>query len=261
MRLALILEYDGAEFSGSQFQRNARTVQGVSEQALATIFGDDVTRLSLASRTDAGVHAIGQVASFDVETRMAADELRRAMNGNLPRDISVRHIQRVDGGFDPRRHAIAREYRYVINDCETSSPLRRRYEYQVGRHLDVNAMMLAAQRFIGTHDFESFAASTTDERSTVRHVVSASVVRNHDDRVLFDIRANAFVRQQIRRMAAALIAVGGGSRTEEWIVSLIASPERNAATQNAPPHGLTLRRVIYPPGTMSDVGSNDGTSS
>ena len=260
MRLALILEYDGTEFSGSQFQLNARTVQGVLEQALSTIFGGAAGRISLASRTDAGVHALGQVGSFDIETRMTIAELHRAMNGNLPRDVSVKKVLPVQDDFDPRRHAIAREYRYVINDDATPSPLRRRYEYHVQRPLDVEAMSLVAQHFIGTHDFESFAASTTDEGSTVRCVESASVKRNRKGRIVFDIRANAFVRQQIRRMVAALITVGSGSRPPEWIAKLIASPARNAAAQNAPPHGLTLMRVLYPPETLPVGGSADDVS-
>ena len=261
MRLALILEYDGAEFSGSQFQLNARTVQGVLEQALTTIFGGAASRISLASRTDAGVHALGQVGSFDVETSMTAAELHRAMNGNLPRDVSIKNVLRAQDDFDPRRHAVAREYRYVINDDATPSPLRRRYEYHVQRTLDVEAMSLVARYFVGTHDFESFAASTADEASTVRCVESASVKRNRKGRIVFDIRANAFVRQQIRRMTAALIAVGSGSQPPEWIANLIASPARNATTQNAPPHGLTLMRVLYPPETLPIDGSADGASS
>ncbi len=261
MRFALILEYDGAEFSGSQFQLNARTVQGVLEEALTTIFGVFASRISLASRTDAGVHALGQVASFDVETRMTVAELHRAMNGNLPLDVSVKNVLPVKDDFDPRRNASAREYRYVINDGATPSPLRRRYEYHVRRPLDVETMSLVAQRFVGTHDFESFVASTTDDGSTVRRVESASIRRNREDRIVFDIRANAFVRQQIRRMVAALIAVGTGSRPPEWIAKLIASPAPNAAAQNAPPHGLTLMRVLYPPETLPVGGSADGVSS
>ena len=256
MRLALILEYDGAQFSGSQFQLNTRTVQGTLEQALNTIFADEVSRASFASRTDAGVHAIGQVATFDVNTRMPLNQLRRAINGNLPRDVTVKQVKQVNNDFDPRRDAILREYRYIINDDPTPSPLRRQYECNVQRPLDVNAMMIASQHFVGTHDFESFAASTTDTGSTVRHVLSASAIRNPEDRIVFDIRANAFVRQQIRRMVAALIAVGKGSHTEQWIASLIDSPQRNAIPQNAPPHGLTLMRIIYPSGAMSNSGSN-----
>ncbi len=247
MRTALIVEYDGADFSGSQFQLNARTVQGELESAAATIFGDDAGRISLASRTDAGVHAFGQVASLDIETRMPVDEIRDAMNGNLPPDISVKHVKRVRQDFDPRRDAVAREYRYIINDGPASSPIRRRREYHLKRRLEVALMTNAARHFIGVHDFASFAATTTDHGSTIRVMETVVVKRNSENRIVFDFRANAFVRQQIRRIVSALIAVGNSSKTEDWIASLIHSPKRGAATQNAPPHGLTLMRIDYGP--------------
>lgn len=257
MRIALIVEYDGADFSGSQFQINARTVQGELETAAATIFGNNVGgRISLASRTDAGVHAVGQVATLDVETEMPDEEMRSAMNGNLPADVGVNLVRRVHDDFDPRRDAIAREYSYTINDGPTHSPIRRRFEYHVNRRLDVTAMADAACNFIGDHDFASFAASTTHPVSTVRQVESATVTRTSTNRIVFDIRANAFVRQQIRRMVAALIAVGNGSRNEEWIMSLLNRPKRDSASQNAPPHGLTLLRVLYSPDLSLEIDSS-----
>ena len=245
MRLALIVEYDGTDFSGSQFQLNARTVQGSLENALGTIFGELVGRVQMASRTDTGVHALGQVASIDVDSKMSADEVRSAINGNLPEDVSVHHVIEVPETFDPRRSAIAREYRYVINDGAAHSATRRRYEYHVRRPLDVGAMDDTSQIFLGVHDFASFAAASSDTSSTIRHVESAKVARMDDGRIAFDIRANAFVRQQIRRMVATLIAVGDSSKSSEWVSSLLASRRSGAATQNAPPHGLTLMRVIY----------------
>ena len=256
MRIALIIEYDGADFSGSQFQLNARTVQGELETAAATIFGRNVSRISLASRTDAGVHAFGQVASLDVDTDMPDEEMRRAMNGNLPDDVCVKLVRRVQDDFDPRRDAVAREYRYAINDGPTHSPTHRRREYHVNRRLDVAAMADAARNFVGVHDFASFAASTTHSVSTVRQVESATVTRTSINRIAFDIRANAFVRQQIRRMVAALIAVGNGSRNEDWIMSLINRPRRDSSSQNAPPHGLTLVRVIYGPDIPLEFNPN-----
>ncbi len=257
MRRALIVEYDGADFSGSQFQLNARTVQGELETAAATIFGENVSRINLASRTDAGVHAFGQVASLDVDTDMPDEEMRSAMNGNLPADVCVNLVRSVPDDFDPRRDAIAREYSYRINDGPTHSPIRRRREYHVNRRLDVTAMAGAARNFIGVHDFASFSASTTHPVSTVRQVESATLTRISTNRIAFDIRANAFVRQQIRRMVAALIAVGKGSRNEDWIMSLINCPSRDLASQNAPPHGLTLMRVVYSPDLSLGVDGDE----
>ena len=247
MRFALIVEYDGAEFNGSQFQLNARTVQAELERAATTIFGTRISRVRMASRTDAGVHAFAQVAAVDAETEMPADEMRRAFNGNLPEDVAVKGVRPVSFDFDPRRSATAREYRYLMNDSLTRSPLNRRYEYATRRRLDSDAMSAAAEMFVGTHDFESFGAASTDNGSTIRRIESARIYRIGDGRIVFDVRANAFLRQQIRRMAAALIAVGDGSKSSEWLKSLIESPRPNGATQNAPPHALTLVRVEYDP--------------
>lgn len=246
MRFALVVEYDGTDFSGSQFQANARTVQGELERAARIVFGDNVGRMRLASRTDAGVHAIGQIAAFDTNVRKPVSEIRNALNGNLASDVRVHNVEPMPDGFDPRRDAIAREYRYVINDAATASPMNRRHEYHVRQTLDESAMDEAAKFFEGTHDFASFAAATNEESSTIRHVESARVYRRSDDRVIFNIRANAFVRQQIRRMVAALISVGTGSSSINRVQSLIKVPARNSATQNAPPRGLTLLWVEYP---------------
>ena len=247
MRLAFIVEYDGTDFNGSQSQLNARTVQDVLETAVWTIFGEQVGRVSLASRTDAGVHALGQVTSFHVETTMPMREIQNAMNGNLPDDVAVKTVKIVPEQFDPRRSAVAREYRYVINDDLTHSPLRRRYEYHVRRRLDAELMADAAQQFVGVHDFAAFAAASRDGGSTVRHVAWATVTRTEDGRLVFDVRANAFVRQQIRRMVGALVSVGEGAKSVEWVESLLRSSGRDKATQNAPPDGLTLVRVVFDP--------------
>ncbi len=247
MRFALVVEYDGTDFSGSQYQTNARTVQGELENAARAVFGDDAGRMRLASRTDAGVHAIGQIAAFDTHIGKPATEIRNALNGNLPRDLRVHNVEAVSDDFDPRRDAIARDYRYVIDDAETASPLHRRTEYHVRQSLDESLMDEAAKLFEGVHDFASFAAATNEEAPTVRRVESARVYRRSDGRVVFDIRANAFVRQQIRRMVAALISVGNGSSSLQRVDDLVSVPKRNSATQNAPPHGLTLMRITYAP--------------
>ena len=249
MRFALVVEYDGTEFSGSQFQANARTVQGELEQAARTIFGDGLPRIKLASRTDAGVHAVGQVAAIDLDTRISTDEIRNAFNGNLPDDVRVHDVKIVPDGFDPRRAAIAREYRYVINDGATSSPIRRRNEYHVRSRLNTDPMDRAARYFEGVHDFASFAAATKEPVTTIRRVESASVRRRDDERIVFDIRAIAFVRQQIRRMVGVLIAVGRGTCALDEVARLLSRPKRDSATQNAPPHGLTLMRVVYRTGS------------
>ncbi len=254
MRFALVVEYDGAEFRGSQYQANARTVQGDLEIAANIVFGRRDERIRMASRTDAGVHALGQIAALDLDTDMSTHEIRNALNGNLADDVRVLRVAAMLASFDPRRDAVAREYRYVINDGITASPLRRRYEYHVRRRLDIASMSEAAHLFIGVHDFASFAAASKENGSTVRLVQSSEVYRRtDDDRVIFDVRANAFVRQQIRRMAASLIAVGRGASTIEEVSAMVSMPKRGMATQNAPPHALTLMRVVYPSESGLDV--------
>lgn len=248
MRFALVVEYDGTDFSGSQYQANTRTVQGELENAARIVFGDQTGRMRLASRTDTGVHAVGQIAAFDIQADKSTSEIRNALNGNLADDVRVHRVEAVNDDFDPRRAAIAREYRYVINDFSTASPMLRRTEYHVRQSLDESLMAQAAKLFEGVHNFASFAAATTEDAPTTRHIESARVFRRTDGRVTFDVRANAFVRQQIRRMVAALIAVGNGSSSIQTIESLVSTPVKNSATQNAPPHGLTLLRVIYPNG-------------
>ena len=153
----------------------------------------------------------GPIAAFDTNVRKPLLEIRNALNGNLASDVRVHSVEAMPDDFDPRRDAISRKYRYVINDAATASPINRRLEYHVRQTLDESAMDEAARLFEGTHDFASFAAATNDESSTVRHVKSARVYRRSDDRVIFDIRSNAFVRQQIRRMVAVLISVGNGA--------------------------------------------------
>ncbi len=247
MHIGSVVEYAGTGFSGSQFQPNARTVQGDLEIAAGKVFKTDLIRFRMASRTDAGVHATGQVASFTVDTGMNTIDVRNAMNANLYKDIQLRHVVQVPASFDPRRDARFREYRYVINDDQVSSPINSHLEYHVRSPLDVDAMNIAAHLFLGSHDFAAFAASTVDKLvSTVRHVDTARVERRASDgRIIFCVRANAFVRQQIRRMAAMLIAIGNGSAEPSRISHHLNHPIRGAASQNAPAKGLTLTKIGY----------------
>ncbi len=246
MRVGMVVEYDGGGFCGSQYQAEVRTVQGELERASKRIFRSRSSRFRLASRTDAGVHAIGQVAAFDVESDMAVEEMQRAMNGNLLPDLRVRRLKRVNDEFDPRRDAAFREYMYVINDSEVSSPISRRNEHHVRGRLSVDAMNVASRLFGGVHDFASFAAADAGRgSSTIRNVYSADAIRHEDGRVVFKIRANAFVRQQIRRMAALLIDVGRGTRQVADVEKFLVDPRRGVVSQTAPAKGLTLTKIGY----------------
>lgn len=244
----MIVAYDGTRFSGSQYQKNVRTVQGDLENAAVKIFkNDDSIRFKLASRTDAGVHAEGQVAVLDVVSEVKDMDIAQAMNSQLDFDLRVRNVTRVPDDFNPRSQATFREYRYIINDDRVFSPINRHIEHHVRQTVDTDAMNTVARMFVGTHDFSAFAAASgyDPNASMVRRVDIASVRRRSDRRVVFVVRANAFVRQQIRRMVAVLLSVGSGKMSESDIREFLVNPVLGSASQVAPARGLTLLKVGY----------------
>ena len=240
----LIVEYDGTDFHGSQLQANVRTVQGELESALAAIMGCR-TRVRLASRTDAGVHATAQVAAFEAQTRLNTASLRRALNDHLPEDVRVHCAQAAPSRFDPRRRACSREYVYTMNDANTAPAVFRRTESHVRQRLDEQAMQDAAREFIGVHDFAAFAGPGAAEgASTVRRIDAAAVCRE-GDRVLFTVRGNAFLHQQVRRMTSALVEAGSGKTGPGAVSALLAGGKRRNAGRIVAPHGLCLTRIEY----------------
>jgi tRNA pseudouridine38-40 synthase len=244
MRVGLVIEYEGTALHGSQLQANARTVQGELEAALHAIFGE-MKRVHLASRTDAGVHAMGQVAAFDADERLDPETIRKALNHYLPEDIRTRCAQRAPDAFDPRRQATYREYVYTMNDAPSAPAVFRRTEVHVRHRLDEAAMDDASRALVGSHDFAAFAGpATPDSASTVRRVESA-VVRRKGDRLIFTLRGNAFLHQQVRRTAAALVAVGRGAMDRDGFESLVATGDRGAASKVLAPHGLCLNKIGY----------------
>ena len=260
MRIGLVIEYEGTEFSGSQLQARGRTVQGELERALEALFQTFI-RAKMASRTDAGVHARWQVAAFDFETRLAMTTIRDALNHYLPEDVGVRHGAQVDDSFDPRRHAICREYVYTVNDDEVPSPIDRRFEAHVRGPLDVAAMADAARKLEGTRDFVAFCGGALPPgSSTIRRMDRATVCREVNDdgpsgrgiggrRVRLTFRANAFLNQQVRRMSGALLQIGSGAMPVERFEKLLKMPVRGDASVVAPPHGLCLTGIEYRDGS------------
>ena len=254
MRYALLIEYDGADFRGSQLQTGVRTVQSELERALGKIFEQPV-RVMLASRTDSGVHATGQVGAFDAVKEMDPDTLARAINNHGPDDITVRRVRTAGDGFDPRRDATQREYMYRLNDNPVRSSLHRRMEFHVRHTLDVGAMQLAARALVGEHDFASFAGPAAPrDRSTTRRVVRATVSRNGSS-VEFLISANAFIHQQIRRTTGELVRVGTGKIGPDEFEKLVETPVRGSAQSLLAPQGLCLAHIEYPDGGPLGVPS------
>jgi tRNA pseudouridine38-40 synthase len=245
-RFAATVSYDGTAFAGSQIQPNARTVQQELETAAAVLFGSP-TRVELAGRTDTGVHAIGQVAAFSAETRHGADTVRKALNANLPEDVAVCAVREVPAGFDPRRWARRRWYRYTIANGEAREPLTRRTAWYVEGNLDTAAMQAAAEALTGRKDFSPFSGPLEAGRTSVRTVFKAGW-SCEGSALLFDIEADAFLPQMVRRIVGELIRVGRGSANVEEIVHLLLQVEPGSATHVAPAHGLCLQRVWYDEG-------------
>ncbi|MCH7733737.1 MAG: tRNA pseudouridine(38-40) synthase TruA [Chloroflexi bacterium] len=252
MRIALRLEYDGTDFHGSQLQASDRTVQGVLEQALESLFKTAI-RPQLASRTDSGVHAGDQVAAFNVETYLDMNTIREALNHYLPPDAVARSVHRVHEQFDPRRDATRREYTYTINNSAIASPITRRFETTVHPHLDESRMNDAADILVGSHDFASFAGPKVPADSPTRRDMESASATREGDRVIIRFKANAFLHQQVRRMTGALIEAGKPSagpksipESFENIRNLLNRPERGAATRLMAPQGLCLTRIDYP---------------
>lgn len=245
-RIILIVEYDGTNYHGSQWQANAPTVQGEIEKALKMLTGEKI-RIKMASRTDAGVHARGQVVAFDTGTTIPLKSFVDGLNHYLPGDIAVKEAHKADANFDVRRKAISREYQYYILNSPTRSPIRQGFSYRVDGNLDIAAMNRACQALIGRHDFASFVASTETARQkrTVRDVYQAEVTRD-GDMIVFAIVANSFLPHQVRNTVGSLIKVGQGRMTVEEFYSLVDAAKPGLAGPTAPAEGLCLTRVNYP---------------
>ncbi len=237
MRYRARVEYDGTDFSGFQLQAGARTVQGELEAALERITGARRPVVA-AGRTDAGVHASGQVIAFTYRGRLGASELERALDALLPEDVAIHDVRRATSTFHPRYAARYREYRYTVWNGPRS-PLRERFALGVRVPLDTAAMARAGSVLEGRHDFRAFGAA---DRSTVR-TVHAVRVRRRGPLVTIDVRADAFLRGMVRRIVAVLLEVGRGKMDEAAVATALAAgtPALDGAT--APAKGLSLRRV------------------
>jgi tRNA pseudouridine38-40 synthase len=253
-RIALVVEYDGTAYAGSQYQKNASTIQGELEKALNKLTGER-TRVALAGRTDAGVHAEGQVASFRTRAAYEVEVFVRALNAHLPEDIVVRSSREVPLSFQVRRQAKRRWYRYLVYNGRQRPALLRGYCWHIAQPLDVEAMQAAAQQLVGEHDLAAFAAPSAPGR-TARTVYRAEV-RRQRSWVTFDIEGNSFLLQQVRRTVGVLVQVGLGKQTVEDLRRLLASAQRGAATLVAPPQGLCLMAVEYE--GLSESGHEENT--
>ena len=256
-----ILEYDGTDFEGWQVQgRGHRTVQGCVSAALERIVGAPVT-LSGSGRTDAGVHAEGQVANAHLETRLLADDLHRALNATLPDDVAVLGVAPAPDDFDARRHARSKRYRYRIWNHPTRSPLRARSSWWVRGPLDVDAMRKGADRVVGEHDFASFQAAGSEVRTTRRTLIAVTIAGSTAGEIAINFEGDGFLRYMVRNLAGTLVDVGLGRRTSEDVARILAARDRRQAAATAPPHGLTLVAVDYGEGYGEGTGAGFGGGS
>jgi tRNA pseudouridine38-40 synthase len=240
VRYRATVEYDGTDFFGFQAQPGVRTVQGELEAALARLSNGERRAVDGAGRTDAGVHALGQVIGFTYTGRLPAEELGRALDALLPADVAIRDLRRAPAAFHPRYAARYREYRYTVWNGPRS-PLHERIALWVRDPLDTAAMARAGSVLEGRHDFSSFGAA---DRSPVR-TVKAVRVRRNGRTVTIDVRADAFLRGMVRRMVAVLLEVGQGKMNEDEVRAALAGPGPALDGAAVPAKGLTLRRVTY----------------
>lgn len=248
LRYRATVEYDGTDFLGFQIQARGRTVQGELEKAIERITQKQVRVLG-AGRTDAGVHASGQVIAFDVSWRHTDQVLHRALNAVLPGDIAISHLTTTYPAFHPRFDAKWRQYRYTILNQPIRSPLWARDAYQVAEPLDVEAMGEASQALVGSHDFAAFGKPTQGQ-STVRHVMRAEWFVQHPRGIkgkllVFEITANAFLYRMVRNIVGTLVRVGRGEFLPNEVTALMEAKDRAASGPPAPPCGLCLVRVEY----------------
>jgi tRNA pseudouridine38-40 synthase len=251
------LEYDGTRFAGSQYQPAQRTVQGVVEEALARLTGE-WSRIALAGRTDAGVHASGQVASCRVPVRFTPATLQRGLNALLPEDVAAVEVRPVAAGFHARFAALSRRYAYLIWNSPAPSPLRRATSWQVRAPLEVAAMQAAARLLVGAHDFASFAGAgrgvpddagaTAGTRRTITALTVAVAEQVESGRLVrIEVEAPSFLPQMVRNIAGALVAVGSGRWTVADLGGVLTAADRRRSAPTAPPQGVILLRVSYAP--------------
>lgn len=243
MRIKAVVAYDGTDYHG--FQRQGPnfepTIQGQLEEALARI--EQPSSVLGAGRTDAGVHASGQVIAFDVNWQHRLNDLQRALNAVLPDDIAVLELEQALDHFHPRFDAVSREYQYSIYRSMIRQPLMRRYALQVSQQLDVSLMQRAALQLIGEHDFAAFGQPTAGE-ATTRTMLRAEVIAN-GPQLSIELHANGFLHRMVRRMVGTLLIVGRGEMSIEEFAEVLAAADPQRAGPAVPPNGLCLTRVNY----------------
>jgi tRNA pseudouridine38-40 synthase len=244
-RFGITLAYDGTDFEGWQAQARGRTVQGAVEEALATLAEGRRVAVFGASRTDAGAHALGQVATFELERGLPPEALQKALNGLLPPEVRVLGAASVPPSFHARRSAQGKSYRYELDTAVVQLPMRRRYAGHWPERLDAAAVEAVAALFVGRHDFAALASAGGGVKTTVRSVRQAAV-RFEGETLVFEVEGDGFLRKMVRSMVGGLIAAGRGASSVSDLRAAFAGRERRAWPAPAEARGLCLVRVDYP---------------
>ncbi|MBI5847631.1 MAG: tRNA pseudouridine(38-40) synthase TruA [Nitrospirae bacterium] len=252
--IKLLLAYDGSNYQGWQSQKSGNTIQDILRKRIMDIAGNEI-RLSGASRTDAGVHALGQVAIFNTKSALTTDVLIRALNAKLPEDIRILGIEETDELFHPRFDAMKKRYIYFISLGRNESAFLHKYRWQIKTILDLNAMKEAALLLTGEHDFSSFRGAGCSAKTTVRHISALEIkaldamdfmtVSIRGDWIRISIEANAFLRHMVRNIVGTLVEVGKGRIAVKDISAILNARDRTKAGPTAPACGLFLERIYY----------------
>lgn len=242
--IKLTVAYDGTDFVGWQRQGRGVSIQGLVEEALSAIEGAPVT-LHAAGRTDAGVHALGQIASARLESPIENWQLTRALNAHLPGAIRIIDVATMPDAFHARFSATGKAYEYRIWNARVQPPFVRLYTWHVIERLDLDAMQQAAAAIVGEHDFKGFRSARSMNHTTVRAIASAGWRRGEDALLVFEIAGAGFLRYMVRSLVGTLVEIGRGQRSPDEMARLLASPDRSAAGKTAPALGLFLVKVDY----------------
>ncbi len=242
--IKLTIEYDGTGYHGWQIQPEVRTIQGTLEEKIGVIAGEQIS-LVASGRTDAGVHALGQVANFKTESRIPLGALKRGLNSLLPDDIAIKRVEAVSHDFHARFSARSKLYTYRVFNSKVSSPMERNFSWHVPERLDLGKMREAARLLLGRHDFSAFRAAQTENLNPVRTLMVLEIARKRNKIIQFRIRADAFLKHMARNIVGTLVDVGKGKRDPECLKAILGARDRTQAGMAAPPNGLFLVEVDY----------------
>ena len=243
MRYRIDFSYDGTNFNGYQLQPNLRTVQNELEKAASYLNRQTYTSVQSSGRTDKGVHALNQVAHFDIEVEIPLDKIKRGLNSNLPNDIHVIKVTKVSDTFHARFSVKKKEYIYRINTKEYN-PMMRNYIYQYNRELDIHKMREAIPYFEGKHDFTSFVSSEDEREDKVRTIYKTSI-KEKNGMIEIGFQADGFMKYQVRNMVGILIEIGNGKKSVSDVKTILERRDRRVSIKTAPAEGLYLKRVWY----------------